>query len=446
MKKSTLVVVLIALALGGYVYWHEFKRTPPPESKATNPTVFHFQPEDVTSITFTRPGAPPVVVDRDGKTWQIAQPVQTRADKNAITSVLNDITLAHASRTLTPEANQLADYGLATPVATLDFKLKDGKTHTLKIGSLDFSGNSAYAQVSGSKDVILVPQSVSRDGSKTLADLRDNSVLGISSDNVQSFVLKTPSLDLEAARSTKNPEAWSIEKPRPMIGDSTNISQLLDSVSNAKLTKVINETGDDLARYGLTRPAVSLEVNLGSGGQRTLELGSKLGSDQYYARDTSRNMVFLVPDSLEKQLNQSLFALRDKRLLRELPGSFTRIDYHAGSLQFSCGVGANGKWTMTSPAADKGKAIENWKVFDPLSSANALAILDSPPPALMAEVAHPAIEIDLTRKDGSKKIFRISKPSGGDVYVWINDASGLYRIDKQTYDSLLFKTPNDILQ
>ena len=73
-------------------------------------------------------------------------------------------------------------------------------------------------------------------------------------------------------------------------------------------------------------------------------------------------------------------------------------------------------------------------------------MLDSPPAALMAEIAHPAIEIDLTRKDGSKKIFRMSKPVGGDVYVWVNDESGLYRVDKQTYDSLLFKSPADILQ
>jgi Domain of unknown function (DUF4340) len=445
MKKSTLVVVLIALAFGGYVYWHEFKRTPPAVSSATNPAVFHFQPGDVSSITFSRPGAPAVVVNRDGKGWQIAQPVQTRADGNAITSLLNDITLSHASRTLTPAGNGLADYGLATPVATLDFKLKDGKTHTLKIGSLDFSGNSVYAQTDGSKDVILVPKSVSTDGSKTLADLRDNSVLGISSDDVQAFHLKTPSLDFQARRSVKNPEAWSIEKPRPMIGDSTAISQLLDGVSNAKLAKVVNETGEDLARYGLTHPAISLEVDLASGSQRTLELGGKL-ADRYYARDTSRKMVFLVPDSLEKQLDQNLFALRDKRLLRELPGSFTRVDYHTGSFQFSCGVDKSGKWTMIAPAADKGKAVENWKVFDPLSGASALAILDSPPPSLMAEIAHPAIEIDLTRKDGSKKIFRISKPVGSDVYVWVNDESGLYRIDKQTYKSLLFTTPGDVLQ
>jgi hypothetical protein len=315
----------------------------------------------------------------------------------------------------------------------------------LKIGSLDFSGNSAYAQTDGSKDVILVPQSVRGDGSKTLADLRDNSVLGISSDDVQSFQLKTPSLDLEAQRSAKNSEAWDIEKPRPMIGDSTAISQLLSSVSNAKLAKVVNDTGADLARYGLTRPAVSLDVNLGPGGRRSLQLGSKAG-DQYYARDTSRDMVFLVPASLEKQLDQTLFALRDKRVLRELPDSFTRIDYRAGSFQLSCGIDKSGKWTMLTPAAEKGKAVENWKVFDPLSDANALAILDSPPAALMAEVAHPAIEIDLTRKDGSKKIFRMSKPVGGNVYVWVNDASGLYRIGKQTYDSLLFKTPADILQ
>lgn len=444
MKKSTLVVVLIALAFGGYVYWHEFKRAPKPVS-ATNPLVFHFQPKDVRAITFSRPKETPIVVERQGTGWQIVKPVQTRADEKTITSLLNDITLTHSSQTLKPKANQLADYGLATPVASVEFTLKNGKTHTLKIGTADFSGHSVYAQADGSKDVILVPQTVSTDEGETLEQLRDNSVLGITSASVTSFRLKTPSSDIEARRSAKKPESWKIEKPQPMIGDSTAISQLLDNVASAKLAKVVSESDKDLARYGLNRPAISFEVDLASGGKRSLDLGRRQG-DQYFARDTSRHMVFLVPASLEKQLDVNLFKLRDKRLLRELPGSFTRIDYRAGKFQFSCGVNKAGKWTMITPAKDKGKAVENWKVFDPLSSASALAILDSPPASLMAEVAHPAIEITLTRKDGSKKVFRISKPSGKYVYVWANDESGLYRVDTQTYKSLVFKTPGDVLQ
>jgi hypothetical protein len=444
MRKSTLVLVVIAAAVVGFVYWHEFKRAPAEKTK-THPAVFKFQPEQVATITIRRPGRT-IVIERQGTGWQITQPVDTRADKNAVKSLLNDVTLAHAAHTLTPSGNQLKAFGLETPAATLAFKLEKGKEHRLKLGSADFSGNSAYAQADGSKEVVLVPASLLQDGKKTVQALRDNSVLGISSDAVQSFDLKTPSGAVDVRRvGSGESTSWSIEKPLKAGGDPSAISTLLSNVSSAKLSKVVSESAKDLARYGLTRPAISFAVNLKSGGQRALELGRKQG-DQYYARDTSRNMVFLVPASVEKQLDQSLYNLRDKQILHGLPGDFTRIDYTAGSLQFSCGVDSKGHWTMFTPASDKGKEVANWKIFNPLTSASAEQVIDHPPASLMAQVAHPAIQIVLTRKKGGRETFRLSKPSGKSAYIWVSSGSGLYRIAKSTYDSLLFKSAKDILR
>ncbi len=443
MKKSTLILVLIAAALGGFVYWREFKRAPKKSAKAS-PPIFHFQPSDVASIRFVQPGGT-IVVERHGSGWQIAQPVETRANKNVIQSLLDDATLAHASRTLTPTGDQLSQFGLASPAVTLSFHLNNGQTHQIELGSADYSGTSAYARVDGSKQVILAPDSLLQDGTKTIAQLRDNSVLGITDLDVQSFALDTPSTRVEAVRSAKNDSVWRIQKPTPMLGDSTSISQLLDNVSGARLTKVVSESASDLARYGLVHPPIAFRVHLASGSDRTLEIGGKQGPD-YFARDTSRNMIFLVPASLEKQLDLSLFSLRDKRLLHGLPDAFTRVDYTGPSFHFVCGVNGKGDWVMFQPAADKGKTVANWKVFDPLTSASANQILDHAPVSLMAQVAHPAIEITLTRKDGAKKIYRFSKPVGDQVYVWVSNGSGLYRVSKDTYDSLIFKTPGDIVR
>jgi hypothetical protein len=173
-------------------------------------------------------------------------------------------------------------------------------------------------------------------------------------------------------------------------------------------------------------------------------LGNKKG-DQYYALDTSRNMVFLVPASLEKQLEVKLLDLRDRKLLHSLPDDFTQITYHAGSVSFVCAVDKDGKWTVTAPAASKGKAIANWKVFEPLSSNNAQEIIDSPSPSLLAKVDHPAIEIELARKGGGTKTFRISSVVDDSVYVSISDAPGLFKVPKALYDSLIFKSVDDVL-
>jgi hypothetical protein len=443
MKKSTLILVVIAAAVVGFVYWHEFKRAPSEKTK-TNPALVHFKSADVASISLTHAGKT-IVVERHGDGWQIVKPVDTRANKSAIGSLLSTVTLARASHTLTPAPDRLKDFGLAPPAVTLDFTLKNGQRHQIRLGSTDFSGNSIYAQADNSKNVVLVPQAMLADGSETVAKLRDNSVLDISSHEVDSFDLKTPSGEVVAQRTGNGVSAgWSIEKPQKAAGDTSAISNLLSNVSSARLTKVVSENSSDLGRYGLLRPAISFEVHLKSGAQRSLELGRKLG-DQFYARDTSRNMVFLVPDSLEKHLDKNLFDLRDKHILHGLPGDFTEIDYSAGKVHFSCGVNKKGDWVVFTPASGKGKEVANWKVFSPLSSASAEQIIDSPPASLMAEVAHPAIQIVLTRKKGGNETFRISKPFGKSVYIWVSDGSGLYRIAKSTYDSLLFKSVKDIL-
>jgi hypothetical protein len=443
MKKSTLLFVLIAAGLCGYVYWHEFKRAPAQKTK-TNPSVFHFQPEDVSSVTLSRPEGN-IVIQRDGATWQIVQPVKTRADKSVVNSLLDDVTLARSSRSLTPTPDELKSFGLAPPSATLEFKLKDGKQHRLEIGGQDFSGQQSYARADGSKQAILVPNSVRQEAVKSLADLRDNSVLGISGADVKSFDLKTPAGDVDVARSDAADSAWSIEKPQKLPGDSVAISQLLTHVSSAKIAKIVSESPEHLDRYGLAHPAISFQAHLAAGGDRTLSLGRKKDG-QVFARDSSRDMVFLVPDSLANQLDLRLFALRDKSLLHSLPEDFSEVDYRAGSLHFTFGVDKKGKWTLFDPAADKGKEVANWKLFDPLSSANAEAILDSPPASLLARLAHPAVEITLTRKDGGKKTFRISAPVGNSVYVWVSDAKGIYPLAKSAMDSLTFKKVNDILR
>jgi hypothetical protein len=444
MKKSTLVLAAIAAVVVGFVYWYEFKRTPAQKSH-TNPAVFHFQPDQVESVTLTRPSQT-IVVARRGNGWQIDRPVQTRADSAAISGLLNDVTLSHSSRSLTASSSQLKTFGLAPPALTLEFKLKNGQQRQLKIGEKDFSGNSVYAQTGASSQVLLIPSSVLTDGSKTVAQLRDNSVLGISFADVQSFDLKSSAGNFEADRTTANASNWVLEKPIRTTGDGTAIENLIDDVANAKLSKVVSENAANLAPYGLVHPAISFEVHLKSGSERALDLGRAQG-DQFYARDTSRkNMVFLAPASLRQQLDVNLFDLRDKKLVDSLPEDFSRLDYRSDALHFSCGVNNTGNWVMFQPASDKNKEVANWKVFNPLSSSSAKNIIDSPPAAIANLMKDPAIVIQLTRTDGSKKTVRISRPVGNKIYASASDRTGLFQMAKSDLDPLFFKSASDILQ
>ncbi len=67
MKKSTLIVVILALVLGGVVYYREVKHPPKPES--TEPPlkpVFSFDAGDITSLKIERPAGTTICEKRNG--------------------------------------------------------------------------------------------------------------------------------------------------------------------------------------------------------------------------------------------------------------------------------------------------------------------------------------------------------------------------------------------
>jgi uncharacterized protein DUF4340 len=58
---------------------------------------------------------------------------------------------------------------------------------------------------------------------------------------------------------------------------------------------VVAEKPADLAKYGLDKPEVRVQVALPKGPQELL-IGKKAGASEYYARTNSQDAVFTVPD------------------------------------------------------------------------------------------------------------------------------------------------------
>ena len=73
-------------------------------------------------------------------------PSDTPANEPYISFVLNLLVEGKSDRTLTVSPAKLQEYGLDKPLATIEVKLKDGKTHKLILGKPDFNRSFLYAQ------------------------------------------------------------------------------------------------------------------------------------------------------------------------------------------------------------------------------------------------------------------------------------------------------------
>jgi Domain of unknown function (DUF4340) len=442
MKKSTLIVLVVAIALGAFVYFYDRKHAAgPPSDEASWKSPFNVKKDDITGLTLQNKSNPaPVVLDKQGVNWEISQPIQARADQSAVERIVDDLTDEKIERSFSP-TDSLAKYGLAPPTETITFQEKGGAKHTLALGDREFSGTLVYVLVDGSKQLGLLPVSILDESNQPVSQLRDRAVLDLNGGEVTAFSLQNSSGEVSLAKDSS--DKWRITKPQALGADSDSADALVNGLTTAKFTQVVSEKPDDLAKYGLAHPAITLDVTVKAGQQFHLLVGKKIDSD-YYARDTARPMIFRIDSNLYTSLDKKLFDFRDKAILHFEPADYATVEIHNASGTIECTQQKDERWAIVEPAADKGKIIMNWKVFDPLQNARAAQIYEKPTAAILAHLAKPAIEVTLTDKSGKKTTISISAAVKDSVYARTSAGPTVYELGKQILTDLGFKV-SDLL-
>lgn len=77
-----------------------------------------------------------------------------------VSFLLSELVKAKSDRSFAASEEQLKDYGLEQPMATVEVSLKDGQTHELVVGKRDFTEKSLYARVDPSEAEAEKPQVV----------------------------------------------------------------------------------------------------------------------------------------------------------------------------------------------------------------------------------------------------------------------------------------------
>jgi Domain of unknown function (DUF4340) len=441
MKKSTLIVLAIAILGGAAFYYFDWKRGDKDAIKnaadAPKPA-FAFQPDDVTAMTVTRtadPAEPPVVFAKRNADWQITQPIATLADSSTVSGIAQGLANARIEQTQPGTPDRLKVYGLDPPSVVIDFQLQNGSKHSVQLGKKDFDGSSVYAKIDGNKDVALLPESLLGLTSKSLADFRDRGVLHTREDQITAFDLKNASGEIAAS---KDGQVWKFSKPSTGLADGAAIDELLAAVTGGRQVSVVAETPDDLAKYALASPALTFTATDAKGKAATLVVGKKDGED-YFAREESLPVIFRVSGDLEAKLSQSFADLRDKKVVHFDPATITRIDIQNSSGAISCTRKDPDEWAFDAPPELKGKSASAEKLFSTLEQARADQVIDNPPGTVTAKFAKPAFEASLTTKDGKKLTVTISKDADGFVYAKTSDSEAAYKLKKQVLDDLSFK-------
>ncbi|GGA01709.1 DUF4340 domain-containing protein [Okeania sp. KiyG1] len=150
-KRTTLILILTALALGGFVYFYEIRgKQQQAELQEQQKQVFNFESEEIQAITIKQESEILTLTKDENAeeiTWKITAPVEKEADLLTVEFLLDQITGLKSDRSINTPVSQLSEYGLEKPEITVEIKLQDDKTRRLFLGKADFDGTSIYSQV-----------------------------------------------------------------------------------------------------------------------------------------------------------------------------------------------------------------------------------------------------------------------------------------------------------
>ncbi len=314
--RNTLVLLLVLIALGGYLY---FVERPSQEREAEAKKLVTLTKDDVTGVTLAYPDRTIVLEKNADGHWRLTQPVTADADDPVVNNMLVAIAEADVSRTLDDVGDKLASYGLAPPEATVTLALKAGNVPPLKIGKTTQVGSAAYLQKGDDPKVYIGTMAFQSAMKKQVKDLRDKSLMTFEDHDVQKIALTKGGVTITAERV--DPEKWRITTPGEYPADPAEIRALLASVRGLRVEDFVSDDANpDLAKFGLVDPQLRVAVWVGKdAAQKTLLLGGFKDDDKskksVYAKRAELATVVTVPDYALKNLDKSLSTLRDKTVL-----------------------------------------------------------------------------------------------------------------------------------
>lgn len=354
--KGTLITLILFIALVGIYMWDKGKRETTEKAKEESAKVLPMEAADVDQLVLENKGEKVEIqqVKSDDEAaeadWQIVSPVKTKADSTQVRLLVDSLVGSRKQESFELSEDQtLADYGLDKPETRVQVKSTGkGQFVNLALGQRKTGLGDFYANAeSEQKEVFLISSSVQSTLNKTLFDLRDKTVLAAVPDEVTSVTL---SMDLGGQMvAQKRDGHWQLSEPVQDAGDEVAIGDLLRKVDGGKAADFIDTTGTlQLETYGLDSPQMRLSIWApGFKQERALLVGAKVPeAEQYYAKNTESDQIFMIPGDIQQQMNKSFDEYRSKKLFPTIGSEASRMEIASGTDSYAVAKNDEGQWAI----------------------------------------------------------------------------------------------------
>lgn len=393
--RNTLLLLLVLIGLGGYVYWVELPQVEKEEKKEK---LVEFDTASVTEIVLTAPDREVVLVKgADG--WRLTKPIEGEADEVTVKGILSALSSAEVKKALDDEVADLAPFGLDQPNTTIAMKAGDRALPVIRIGKATPVGNSAYALRGDGGKVLLTTSAVRAGVDKNLKELRNKGILKFTDDAVRKVEVVAPegrSLTLE-----KEGEQWRIAAPAAYPADATAMRSYLSTLRALRATDFAD--GADLAAYGLAAPATSVTVTLADGGQQTLLVGGSNDKKEVWVKTAASPVVYTVGEWVGRDLAKPVADFRDKSVLAfDKDAAWSIVVTRNDGAGFTLLRAADGNWTLEKSDGPVAQSVLTQFVNDLASLKGHAIAADGVTDLASWGLAPPAMTMKVSGADGNE--------------------------------------------
>jgi hypothetical protein len=281
--RTTGLLLLVAVALGAFVYFREVRGVDEREQAETAAKRLFADTKstDVDRIELVATDGRRVVAERRGGRWELLEPLAFPGDAvnlDAIAAGLAD--LSSEKEIESPQAAEV--YGLGEGAKTVRFRAAGG-LRELRIGRAAPIGASTYvASGAAPERIVTVPTYRVTTLERSVDDLRDRRVTSFDRAAIEGVEVRWPEGGVRLARSDGG---WKLVEPIEGRADDTTVDQLLSNLSYLRADSFDDDPGPD-SETGLDSPELEIVLHPrpGADGAPAEPIRVRFGAE----RDTKR--------------------------------------------------------------------------------------------------------------------------------------------------------------
>ncbi|MEM0966640.1 MAG: DUF4340 domain-containing protein [Verrucomicrobiota bacterium] len=299
--KLTIFLALLNIIAFGAIYFFETGRNGSVEPSAPEP-VLSSSITNSTRIEVTGKAIPERrVIVREGEHWKLEEPIQWRANPNAIDRIFRSLLFLRQDIRFTMEDiernNQsLVDYGLETPALILSF-FNGEEEQTIKIGSPTDVGGRFYLLGPSGNEVFVVDEEVVRAVALDLQDLRSRGLFAMDFFSVQEISLQTGNGRNLQTRLAATEEGWNFESPIQTRASAPAVDSRLQRILEVPVLALEPESDIPPSDSGIIEPRMRISLEDG-GSRQTFILGNPTPTDpdNAYGKIEGLPTILTVPE------------------------------------------------------------------------------------------------------------------------------------------------------